>query len=134
MAGIEALASRLGEIKRSPCGPQQAARQTAEQLGLLPEIDNALGDIGHGRWAGRPIEEVLALEEQAFRDWLEGTSAAPGGESIEALVGKVGFWLDSRVSLARTAAIVVFQPSFVLRCSRCSGLRWCRFRVSTSAP
>lgn len=44
-----------------------------------------------GQWAGRTLEEVAAADPEGLRAWLtEPGFAPPGGESVSALVARVG--------------------------------------------
>ncbi|MEO3770460.1 histidine phosphatase family protein [Micromonospora sp. B9E7] len=75
--------------------PAAAATQTADALGLLPTIDEALADCDHGDWTGRSIEEIAVEQPQALHEWLSEPESAPhGGESVAALRDRVGRWLD----------------------------------------
>jgi broad specificity phosphatase PhoE len=77
--------------------PQRRARQTATLLGLTPAIAPALRDCDYGRWRGRSLAEVGAQEPDALAAWLTDPAASPhGGESVCALVARVGLWLDER--------------------------------------
>ncbi|CAM5519311.1 hypothetical protein SAVIM338S_03912 [Streptomyces avidinii] len=51
----------------------------------------------HGAWAGRTMDEVAAGDPAALRRWMTDTSYAPpgGGESVDALVARVGAHLDA---------------------------------------
>ncbi|MET9963091.1 histidine phosphatase family protein [Streptomyces sp. NPDC006326] len=44
-----------------------------------------------GAWAGRPLDEVAAQDPAAVRLWLTDPAyAPPGGESLDALIARVG--------------------------------------------
>lgn len=49
-----------------------------------------------GAWTGRTLDEVAAADPAGVRSWLTDPSYAPpgGGESVAALVTRVGGWLD----------------------------------------
>lgn len=76
------------------CGPEPAAVQTAEALGLVPTVDQALRDREYGDWAGRSLEELLAASPEPVAAWLERPhTAPPGGESANDLITRVADWL-----------------------------------------
>ncbi|GAB3976354.1 histidine phosphatase family protein [Plantactinospora veratri] len=101
LAAARALA-HTGSGRRGPFGrvdaclstPAEAGRQTGYALGLRPTAVPELADCDYGRWTGLSLAEVAAREPDALRDWLDVTGAAPhGGESVEALLDRVGRWL-----------------------------------------
>ena len=80
--------------------PLQRARETAEavagKLGLPIEYDARLAEIALGEWEGRFYREVQAecgplLAGSTAYDWY---FRAPGGESLEAMTGRIGAWLN----------------------------------------
>jgi len=51
--------------------------------------------------------DVQAEEPEAFAVWLSDPGAAPhGGDSISALIARVGAWLDSQASISGTVVAV----------------------------
>ncbi|MCC3777961.1 histidine phosphatase family protein, partial [Streptomyces sp. UNOB3_S3] len=75
--------------------PSRRCRETAAALGLSPEPAPGIADLAVGRWRGRSLDELAAAEPEAVAAWLADPAAAPhGGESVVALVGRVGAWLD----------------------------------------
>lgn len=85
----------LGRVDGWLAAPAAAARQTARAAGHEPVVEAALADCRYGRWAGRPLAEVAADEPLGVQAWLTDPDAAPhGGESVTALVARVGSWLD----------------------------------------
>ncbi|MBP0582485.1 histidine phosphatase family protein [Labrys sp. LIt4] len=94
MAAARDLEGRFAKATRILSSPALRARQTAQALGLEPEIDEALRECDHGRWAGLGLEAVAAAEPEALGAWLTDPKACPhGGESIAALIARVGAWL-----------------------------------------
>ena len=80
--------------------PERRARETAAALGLAPEIDERLRECDYGRWRGASLRALQADEPAAVQAWLTDPAAAPhGGESVLALLARVGGWLD-RLPLA----------------------------------
>ncbi|MCZ7413366.1 histidine phosphatase family protein [Streptomyces sp. WMMC897] len=79
------------------CSPSAGCRDTGRALGLAPLAQPALRDCDMGRWTGRTLREVMALEPRAVAAWLADPFAAPhGGESLAGFIARVGSWLDTR--------------------------------------
>lgn len=77
-------------------GPSERCLRTAEALGLRATTEPLLRDWEMGRWRGRRLADVATDEPERVADWLGDPASAPhGGESLLALVGRVGGWLDS---------------------------------------
>lgn len=75
--------------------PERRARETAAALGLVAEIDERLRDCDYGRWRGASLRGLQADEPEAVQAWLTDPAAAPhGGESLLALLTRIGGWLD----------------------------------------
>jgi broad specificity phosphatase PhoE len=111
-AAAGALAGRLPAVARVLSSPALRARETVAALGLEAEVEAALADCDHGRWAGRTLDAVAADEPDAAMAWLGEPEAAPhGGESVAELIRRVGGWLDGEMAtggvLAVTHAAVV---------------------------
>jgi broad specificity phosphatase PhoE len=93
---------------RCMAAPGAAARETALLLSLAAEEEPALRDINAGDWAGRGLDD---LDPDALAAWLATPEAgAPGGESMAAVAGRVGTWLDgltagSVLAITHVAAI-----------------------------
>ncbi|MFO1152531.1 MAG: histidine phosphatase family protein [Rhodospirillales bacterium] len=97
--------------------PELRARQTAAALGLSTTTDDRLGDCDYGRWRGSTLATVQAREPDAVRSWLaDPAAAAPhGGESLLALLTRVGDWLGLLPSSAppSTRIIAVTHPAVI---------------------
>jgi broad specificity phosphatase PhoE len=111
-AGIAALAGRLPHFDRILTSPARAAMDTALALGLAAEAEAALDDADFGHWRGRTITNILAENPEDVALWRTAPEAAPhGGESIAAVIERVGSWLDgaglTRNVLAITHAAVM---------------------------
>ncbi|WP_318783627.1 histidine phosphatase family protein [Plantactinospora soyae] len=97
----------LGRIDVCLSTPAAAGLQTAYALGLRPTPEPALADCDYGRWTGRSLEEVADWEPDAVRSWLTEPDAAPhGGESIGALLRRVGGWLDGQADRGGRIGVV----------------------------
>ncbi|ARN82352.1 histidine phosphatase family protein [Methylocystis bryophila] len=107
------LAGRLGDYDRIVASPALSAMETARGLLLAATPEPALRDGDFGRWAGRALMEVEALEPEALALWLRNAGVAPhGGESFADVAKRVGQWMDalpekSGVVLAITHAAVL---------------------------
>ncbi|NTY36422.1 histidine phosphatase family protein [Burkholderia diffusa] len=103
------------------CSPACCARQTADALGLLADIDDALRDIDYGNWRGKRLHDLARDLPDELGAWIADPSASPhGGESFEAAARRVGVWLNAlppgRDIVAIThAAIVRAAVAHVLR-------------------
>ena len=95
-ARTQRLAAALPRVAAVCCGPALACRQTAAALGLDAAVEPALGDWQSGRWAGLSLAEIQRQEPAALGTWRYDPDAAPhGGESLTALLERVGGWLHS---------------------------------------
>jgi broad specificity phosphatase PhoE len=104
-ADAVALAARLprGEVLVSPA---LRARETASLAGLTA-ADAAPGECDFGAWAGRTLADVAADDEDGVRAWMTDPDAAPhGGESLAALLARIGEWLAAQARLDGTAIAV----------------------------
>jgi broad specificity phosphatase PhoE len=89
-AQAAAMAGDLPRADRHWCSPALRARQTAEALGLHPEIADALRDQSAGAWAGKTLTEVEALDPSALIAWItDPAAAAPGGESVQDVAARM---------------------------------------------
>lgn len=101
--------------------PELRARQTAQLLGLSAVASDKLRDCDYGRWGGRKMEEMQAEDPDGLLSWLTAPDASPhGGESIEALIARIGDWLAEQSNLVHTVAIT--HPA-VIRAAIVSALR-----------
>jgi broad specificity phosphatase PhoE len=104
-AKASALAGTIRRVDAAWTSPALCAMQTATALQLEARVDPALRDIDLGGWAGRSFADVQDTEPDAVAAWIGQSDAAPhGGESVIALLGRVGGWLDT---LARVDGRVV---------------------------
>ncbi len=94
-AQAERQAANLSAPDRSFRSPDLAARSTARHLGDAAALPvDALRDIDFGRWHGKTLAEVQALDPGGLGDWLNDPTAAPhGGESVVQLYARVKAWL-----------------------------------------
>jgi broad specificity phosphatase PhoE len=111
---LQALRSRVRPYVQALTAPALAARETATALGLNVEVEPALRDCDHGRWRSLASKDVAEREPDAFAAWLgDPVAAAHGGESLAALIERVGAWLAQ--SLAREGATLVVTHASIVR-------------------
>lgn len=86
-AGLKALAAALPQDIPVLCSPSQRARQTAQALGLSPQIDEDFREQDFGEWDGLPLRDIPDL------GLLDGAALAahtpPGGESFADLCARI---------------------------------------------
>jgi len=107
--GLAAAAQLEGRLGRGDalCSPSLRARATAEAAGLEPEVEPLIRECDFGSWAGRALEEVHAEQPEAVGAWMTDAEACPhGGESLSALLARVGGWLDAQAQLDGRAIAV----------------------------
>ncbi|MYW65121.1 histidine phosphatase family protein [Streptomyces sp. SID8379] len=96
------------------CSPTPRSRATGDALGLAPLAQPALRDCDMGRWRGRTLAEVAAVEPAAVDRWLGDPRSAPhGGESLLGFIARVGSWLDTRPADDGTRAVAIAEPSVI---------------------
>src|SRR3954453_12450394 len=105
--GREAAARlRLPRVAEVVGAPALRARETAAAAGLAATGD-APAECDFGRWAGLSLQTVAEREPDAVREWMTDPDAAPhGGESLRALLERVGEWLDGQAPLGGTAVAI----------------------------
>lgn len=115
-ASTAEMAGTLPRVDAVRMGPTPCCAAAARALRIDATVDEELGGGDFGSWTGRTLDEVLAAEPEALQRWLADPDARPhGGESLSALVARVGGWLDTleeRVGGAR-AVLAVADPTAV---------------------
>ena len=107
--GLAAAAQLAGRLPRGDavCSPSVRARATAQAAGLEPEVEPLICECDFGMWAGRALEEVHAEQPEAVAAWMTDPDACPhGGESLSALLARVGGWMDAQAQLDGRAIAV----------------------------
>ena len=98
-------------LKRCLTSPALRARQTAEALHCVAETDPVLRDCDYGSWTGRSLEAVLAEDPVSLSAWMADPAAAPhGGESVVALIARIGAWLDRQAKIAGPVTAITHAP------------------------
>ena len=106
IAKVANLGWRAPHARRILSGPERRVQQTAEALGLSPEITTELRDCDYGTWKGYTLSEVEVREPEEVFAWLTVPTAGPhGGESIVQLITRVGIWLDEQRAMEDTIAV-----------------------------
>lgn len=109
-AGTDAAASLNGHLPHRAEGlssPARRARQTAAAAGLEVRVEERLAECDFGAWAGRRLADVHAEDPAGVEAWMADPAAAPhGGESLEALLGRVDGWLAEQAAQDGTAVAV----------------------------
>jgi broad specificity phosphatase PhoE len=79
--------------------PALRARETAAAAALAAEIEPSIGECDFGAWAGRTLAQVHEQDPQAAGAWMTDPDACPhGGESLSALLARVGGWMDRQAT------------------------------------
>jgi broad specificity phosphatase PhoE len=114
-AQAAALRPELRGDARFLVAPCLAAFQTASLAGCAPlVVEQALADCDYGRWSGRALDDVRDEEPDGVHVWLADPDAVPhGGESMRALVARIGGWLDGEA--AREGTVVGVTTGAVIR-------------------
>jgi broad specificity phosphatase PhoE len=90
----ERLAGSLGRVDQCWSSPALRARQTAEALGLTPQVDERLRECDFGRWSGLKLQQVLLREPRKLVSWMKNPASAPhGGETVPQVLARVTDWL-----------------------------------------
>jgi broad specificity phosphatase PhoE len=93
-------------------GPAPRCADTAAALGLHARPDEGLRGPDYGSWTGRALDELAAAQPGALGAWLADPDARPhGGESLTALVGRIGRWLDGQAARDAHVVLAVVDPA-----------------------
>jgi broad specificity phosphatase PhoE len=104
IAAAALLADALPPRCEALSSPALRCRQTADAAGLRPAVVPALAECDLGAWAGRSLAEI---DEAAAAAWMIDPESRPhGGESLAALVIRVGGWLDDQARLGGRAVAI----------------------------
>ena len=113
LAYLSTLEDRLPHPDRVLTSPAQAARQTAEALGLSAMPEDLLRECDYRNWTGRTLAEMEAEAPAAVVQWLSDPAAAPhGGESVAALIARAAEFLAAE-SGAPGQVLAVTHPAFI---------------------
>jgi broad specificity phosphatase PhoE len=107
-AGVKAASRLPARLPRGDVliSPARRAAQTAAGL-TVSAVEPALAECDFGAWAGRSLAELAAEDPWAVQTWMTDPDAAPhGGESLTALLARVGGWLEEQAALDGTAIAI----------------------------
>lgn len=114
LAKIASARLRFGLADRVWTGPDAMTRRTAGLAFPEAVVEPALAEIDYGAWRGRTLDEAAAADSSGLQAWTSDPAAAPhGGETIVALVARVGRWLESLLTLSGRSVAVA--PTSVLK-------------------
>ncbi|RLU99247.1 histidine phosphatase family protein [Streptomyces griseocarneus] len=109
-----AAADSLPGADRYLCAPAARCRETADALGLEASPTAALAGLDVGQWTGRTLDDVAAAAPGGVAAWLSDPDAAPhGGESVAALVERIGGWLEGQAGGPGGRVLAVVEPAVV---------------------
>jgi broad specificity phosphatase PhoE len=112
IARVKSIDWRVPGAQQIVSAPERRAQMTALSLGLPASITEDLRDCHFGSWRGRELSQVQDDDPAGLVSWLTNPAAAPhGGESIDALVGRVKGWLDRQRGAGHTIAVT--HPSII---------------------
>ncbi len=98
--------------------PRQAARQTAQALGLTAAVDPLLDDADFGLWSGQSIAEIAAVQPDKLTQWLtDQTFDGHQGESRAALRARAHQWLNDVAAGGRH--VIAVTHAAVIRALLC---------------
>ena len=87
--------------------PSRAAIETAMAIGLDAVTEPCVADLGFGDWSGRTFPEIENGQAPALLEWLaDPARATPGGESMVALVSRIGAWMDAHAGSNHNLMVV----------------------------
>lgn len=97
------------------CAPTARCRETLT-LALPDQPVDGDAPLGPdpGDWAGRSPADLAVDDPAGLQAWMTDPDAAPpGGESIAALVTRVGTWMDAQPRDDRAVGLAVVDPPVV---------------------
>ncbi|MEV6667238.1 histidine phosphatase family protein [Streptomyces nigra] len=111
LAQVRGVAGSVPTATSCLAAPSQRSRQTAEALGREPVVEEPnLRDMDMGRWQGRTLDEVAAVDGAGLAQWMSDPEAAPhGGESVAQLCARIAAWMDGLPDDAGRVLAVVEQ-------------------------
>lgn len=104
LVAARAIHGRIPACTEALVSPALPARCTAEAFGLKAMPCSALRDFDTGRWASRTLSEI---EPEDIASWLTDPDYSDhGGESLAALIDRLGDFLASKLELRGTIIAV----------------------------
>lgn len=107
LAARKLAKSLPGRIDLSFASPFVRARQTAEAMGFVAEVDDDLRECDFGSWAGLSLQEVGESDPEGLASWFVDPGARPhGGESLTHFGARVGRFLKRAAARPGTTLAV----------------------------
>ncbi|MEQ8791581.1 MAG: histidine phosphatase family protein [Pirellulaceae bacterium] len=109
-------------IYASPC---QSAQQTASALAAGREVKvkvlDKLGNMDHGLWHGKLIEEVKQKQPKVYRQGLDNPESLcpPGGEALSSVKDRVAAQLEKLIKKHRQGVVALVAPEPLASIVRC---------------
>ncbi len=98
---------------------EPVAREVGRRRGLEVRIDSRLSETGFGVYENTPFAEIERRDPAAYRHWVSNwlTVVPEGGETGDAVMARVGQWLEERRGDSRRLLVVTHAG--VIRVLRC---------------
>jgi broad specificity phosphatase PhoE len=109
-------------IYASPC---QSAQQTASALaagrGVKVKVLEKLGNMDHGLWHGKLIEEVKQKQPKVYRQGQDNPESLcpPGGEALSMAKERVSAQLEKLIKRHRQGVVALVAPEPLATIVRC---------------
>jgi broad specificity phosphatase PhoE len=109
-------------IYASPC---QSAQQTASALaagrGVKVKVLEKLGNMDHGLWHGKLIEEVKQKQPKVYRQGQDHAESLcpPGGEALSKAKQRVSAQLEKLIKRHRQGVVALVAPEPLATIVRC---------------
>lgn len=113
MRKAKAVQLDIGKYDLVVSSPAEAAKQTAQALGLSGSVDQRLRDIEYGRWQGLTFEQAHGQDPNELAAWLANPAqGTPNGESFLGAQKRIDEWIgdDRRQS---QAVLAITHPMIV---------------------
>ncbi|KGM08355.1 histidine phosphatase family protein [Cellulomonas bogoriensis] len=108
---------RPGRLLASPMvRTQETGAVLGRRLGLVVETHEAFAEVDFGEWQGLQVSDVEDRWPGLLRTWYEDTTVpAPGGESLDGLVDRVGGGLAELLAQGVDRTVVVATHAMAIR-------------------
>ena len=91
---------------------QQTAQRLAEESGVRVRVEEGMTNLDHGLWHGKCLKELKKNQPKLYRQWNENPDSIcpPGGETVEAVRGRIMASLKKMRRKWRTGTIAIVAP------------------------
>jgi len=104
----------LAPVGRVLASPMQRTQDTAgalgRRLGLPVEVDERAREVHFGDWEGLSAPAAFELSGELFKRWDDGFERAPGGESLNDVVERMGVFITELAAEHATACEIDDVP------------------------